>query len=167
MERDSLSTLQIIVGTVAAGIGAAVAISNFHRGRSRILVESLTAVSGTKKEVQITVSNVGAKDVTLADCGFAVFPVAESPLPWVRRRDRKAAKRYSELGTILNDDGSEQEETVLLKPTERKILKISMPFVAGWLPADTRAWPYARDTGGHDTYAAKAAHVELGVSNDA
>ncbi len=105
MERDALSTLQIIVRTGAAGIAA---IANFHRSRSRISVESLTAVSGATKEVQITVSNIGAKDVTLATCGFAVFPVVESRVPWVRRRNRKAAKRYSKLGTILNDDGSER-----------------------------------------------------------
>jgi len=56
---------------------------------------------------------------------------------------------------------------VLLKPTELEIVKISMSFVAGWLSANTRAWPYARDTSGHDTYAVKAAHAELDVPDDA
>ena len=150
---EFLKNIQVIIAILATVIATAIGILNFRRNKARISVESLTSISKDRNDIQITVTNVGTKDVTIIAIGFAVLSSKESILPWTRRKQRKSARRYSALGSELLDDKTTQDETILLKPTERKVLTIPTDFVSGWVGSDEVAWPYAEDTTSCDVYA--------------
>ena len=117
---EALENIQVVIAIVATLIATAIGIANFQRNRSKLRVDFLTSVSKDTNDIKITVTNVGAKDVTVVAIGFAVFESEESVLPWSKRRRRKVARRYSKLGTELLDDGTTHDEIILLKPTETK-----------------------------------------------
>lgn len=156
---EALENIQVVIAIVATLIATAIGIANFQRNRSKLRVDFLTSVSKDTNDIKITVTNVGAKDVTVVAIGFAVFESEESVLPWSKRRRRKVARRYSKLGTELLDDGTTHDEIILLKPTETKAVSIPSDFVAGWVEGGEAAWPYAEDSVSRDVYAERPAHV--------
>lgn len=151
-----LTGAESVIGLGIALVGVTITVlAHRRRVTPRLKIGSLTEFSDDQY-IQISVVNTGGRPVTIVSVGLVRLPRKESPIPWVRARERSRTSRDS---AALGDNSEGQDDARTLGPTERIIVRISMSRVSH-LPKDQIAWPWAEDSAGRDYYAAEAASIQ-------